>query len=320
MDGLLVIDKPSGPTSHDVVARVRRLMHEPRVGHTGTLDPMASGVLPLVIGRATRLARFLSAGDKTYAATLRLGFSTDTCDAQGHQVGPACEGPWPDRARIDAALDAFRGTFLQQPPAFSAKKIDGRRSYDLARRARGPARGPASGLADTAPESPASVVALPNPVSVTAHAVDLLGVDGPMVRLRVVCSAGFYIRSLAHDLGMALGTGAHLTALRRTESAGVTVDAAVPLATLETAGVDAARLALIPMEAMLGGMIAVTLTPDAVKRTLSGRDVGPGDAAAGFDEAGAAAHVRLLDPEGRLVAIAEPSPSSGLLHPAVVLM
>ncbi len=124
MDGVLVIDKPAGPTSHDVVARVRRLLRERRVGHTGTLDPMATGVLPLVVGRATRLARFLSASDKTYEAVVALGYATDTGDSTGTPIGdrrPA--GTPPARDAIDRALDEFRGTFLQQPPAYSAKKI-----------------------------------------------------------------------------------------------------------------------------------------------------------------------------------------------------
>src|SRR5438128_3508871 len=126
MDGLLIVDKPAGPTSHDVVARVRRRLRERRVGHTGTLDPAASGVLPLVLGRATRLARFLSASDKTYEAEIRLGAATDTYDALGVVSGPMHQGPWPAREQIERALDAFRGSFLQSPPAFSAKKIGGR--------------------------------------------------------------------------------------------------------------------------------------------------------------------------------------------------
>ena len=133
MDGLLIIDKPSGPTSHDVVARMRRALGETRIGHTGTLDPAATGVLLLVLGRATRLARFLSACDKSYEAVVRLGFSTDTADAQGRRTGPVSPGSIPSRDAIDAALDAFRGTFLQQPPAFSAKKVGGTRSGSRAR-------------------------------------------------------------------------------------------------------------------------------------------------------------------------------------------
>src|SRR5262245_42593852 len=128
MEGLLVIDKPAGPTSHDVVARVRRLLRERRVGHTGTLDPIATGVLPLVVGRATRLARFLSAGDKAYQAVIVLGYATDTGDRAGRPVparGSAEPSRLPSREEIERALDGFRGTFLQQPPAYSAKKIGG---------------------------------------------------------------------------------------------------------------------------------------------------------------------------------------------------
>src|SRR5437867_11847908 len=133
MDGLLVIDKPAGPTSHDVVARMRRVLRERRVGHTGTLDPAATGALALVLGRATRLAQFLSGSDKSYDAVIRLGFSTDTGDAEGHATGVPVATPLPSREAIEAALNAFRGTFLQQPPAFSAKKVEGKRSHTLAR-------------------------------------------------------------------------------------------------------------------------------------------------------------------------------------------
>src|SRR5947209_3620471 len=132
MDGLLVIDKPAGPTSHDVVACLRRVLGEHRIGHTGTLDPAATGVLPLVLGRATRLARFLSASDKSYDVEIRLGFATDTNDVQGRSVGARHEGPWPPHEQIATALDTFRGMQLHQPPAFSAKKVAGRRSYNLA--------------------------------------------------------------------------------------------------------------------------------------------------------------------------------------------
>lgn len=315
MDGLLIIDKPHGPTSHDVVARARRVLGERRIGHTGTLDPLATGVLPLVVGRATRLARFLDADEKTYVATLKLGIATDTRDALGSALGQPHPGPWPDRAEVDAALTAFRGTFRQQPPSFSAKKIGGRRSYELARRAAG-------GMA------PADVARpLPSPVLVTAHVIDLIEADGDIVRLRVVCSAGFYVRSLAHDLGEALGVGAHLTALRRTACGRATLDGAVPLERIEGPdGRSAAIDALIPMDQMLPHLPALALTADAVVRATSGRDVGPSDAASGFLDAmsavqsGASGHVRLLGPAGRLVGVAAAAREPGLLHPVVVLM
>ena len=148
MDGLLVIDKPAGPTSHDVVARIRRVIGEQRVGHTGTLAPAATGVLPLVVGRATRLARFLSASDKTYEAEIRLGAATDTYDATGAAVASCHTGAWPSRDDVMRALDAFRGEFLQQPPAFSAKKVAGRRSYSIARAVAGSVAGSETGRSE----------------------------------------------------------------------------------------------------------------------------------------------------------------------------
>ena len=195
-DGLLIIDKPAGPTSHDVVARVRRALREKRIGHTGTLDPMATGVLLLVVGRATRLAKFLSASDKSYDAAVRFGFATDTADAQGRPLGPVSERPLPSRDEIDAALEPFRGTFMQQPPAFSAKKIDGQRSYKLARKrgresfaasAYSAAVDPVDTLQQKVPTTPDPVV--PALASVTAHRIQILIVEADTVTLRVDCSA-----------------------------------------------------------------------------------------------------------------------------------
>src|SRR5262249_35753558 len=177
MDGLLVIDKPAGPTSHDVVARMRRLLGERRIGHTGTLDPAASGVLPLVLGRATRLARFLSAGDKRYEAVVRYGVATDTYDSEGTPVGAIRKGVAPARAEIEATLESFRGTFVQQPPVYSAKKIAGRRSYELAR----------TGYADDEPPT------LPAPITVTVRRLAVAAVEEDDVTLEVECSAGFYV-------------------------------------------------------------------------------------------------------------------------------
>ena len=311
MDGLLIVDKPSGPTSHDVVARVRRILRERRVGHTGTLDPFASGVLPLVIGRATRLARFLE-GNKKYDAVVRLGVETDTYDRLGEPVGGPSGGPWPDRAEVEAALAPFIGTFLQRPPAFSAKKIAGERSYDIARRAR---HQPEAGLA-----------AAPAPVTVTTHEIDVLDLAGPEVRLRVHCSAGFYVRSLAHDLGNALGLGGHLTQLRRIEAAGVGVDLAIPLAELEADAGATWSGALLPMDEMLRSLPCVVLTQVGLTNASRGRDLGPSDAREGFSAALQAAldtpsrHVRVIGPGGHLVAMAEAAKVAGLLHPTVVLV
>src|SRR5438067_5001527 len=236
MDGLLVIDKPVGPTSHDVVQRVRRVLAEPRIGHTGTLDPAATGVLALVLGRATRLAQFLSGSDKSYDAVVRFGFATDTADAHGRAIGHVSTAAAPSREAIDEALHAFRGTFLQQPPAFSAKKIGGKRSHELARaRVRAGAAAADRRLQSSRSDAAA---ALPAPAAVTAHAIDVVGVHGDTVTLRVDCSAGFYVRSLAHDLGERLGTGAHLVALRRTRAGDWTEDHAIALEAAERAPAD----------------------------------------------------------------------------------
>src|SRR5712691_3109692 len=261
MDGLLVIDKPAGPTSHDVVVCLRRVLGESRIGHTGTLDPAASGVLPLVLGRATRLARFLSASDKSYEAVIRLGVATDTYDGEGSPLGPAHDGSCPSREAIEAALGAFRGGFLQQPPAYSAKKIAGRRSYKIARAS---ARGGSGreGARD-----------LPDPVHVIVHRLDLVGLDGDTLTLRVDCSAGFYVRALAHDLGQRLGSGAHLAALRRTSSGDFTLTDALSFEAAER-DADLARAAIVPLAQMLPRWSSVVLTDEGARRVAHGRDVG----------------------------------------------
>jgi tRNA pseudouridine55 synthase len=296
MDGILVVDKPVGPTSHEVVACVRRAIGEPRVGHTGTLDPGASGVLPLVIGRATRLSRFLSAAGKEYEARLRLGAATDTGDAQGRMLGAPYDGPLPTAADIESALTAFRGTFRQQPPIVSAKKIEGERSYRLARRGT-PAPRPA-------------------PVDVTVQHLALIGVDGDSVQLRIECSAGFYVRSLAHDLGEQLGTGAHVSELRRTRSGDFTLATALGFERIleDPASVPAA---LIPPAAALPRLSTVQLTDEGARRAAHGRILGPDDLAAA-PPGRVSEWVRLLDVDGQLVGLARPV--SGVLHPSIVLV
>jgi tRNA pseudouridine55 synthase len=322
MDGLLVIDKPAGPTSHDVVARMRRVLRERRIGHTGTLDPAATGVLPLVIGRATRLARFLSAGDKSYLATIRLGVRTDTADATGQPIGERYTGPMPSRRSVDAALDAFRGMFVQQPPAFSAKRIAGTRSYRLARAA---ARRQ-GGKSGRAPES-----ALPAPVMVNADTLNLIAMEGDTLALELRCSAGFYVRSLARDLGEQLGTGAHLAALRRTRSGDAGLDQAIGLDEAERAPARAAA-AVIPLGRLLPHLPSIVLTEEGVIDTVHGRMLRGGtlcSANPGSSDVGALAQhlrsgesgfVRLFGPTGELVGIAVPGEAPGSLRPAVVLV
>src|SRR6266850_328714 len=335
MDGLLILNKPAGPTSHDVVARLRRVLGERRIGHTGTLDPLATGVLPLVIGRATRLARFLSASEKSYEAVVRLGVSTDTADAAGAPIGPAFSGVFPSHDAIDRALDAFRGSFLQQPPAFSAKKIDGKRSYKLARNTRqlfstgGGAPPPPRTYADAAPPGAAWPQALPvtdpesdfnrpAPASVVVHRLQLIGVDADRLALSMDCSAGFYVRSLAHDLGRALGTGAHLERLQRTRSGDFAVADAIDLATAEQDH-ERARASVVPLASMLPGLRGMVLTTDGVRHAIQGRELGPADFSRdwrfGMSDLASASHVRLLHPGGGLVGIAGAARTPGLLHP-----
>jgi tRNA pseudouridine55 synthase len=313
MDGLLVVDKPAGPTSHDVVARVRRALGEKRVGHTGTLDPAATGVLALVLGKATRLAQFLSGSDKSYDAVVRFGFATDTGDAQGRAVSEV-RTAMPTREAIEAALDGFRGTFMQRPPAFSAKKIGGKRSHALAR----------ARVRDAAADdrlTPSRDDEALAPARVTVYRLDIVSAEADRVTLRLDCSAGFYVRSLAHDLGERLGVGAHLAALRRTRVGAVTADRALALETVERNPAEAAA-AVVPMAAMLPDLPAVTLTADGVRRAINGCRLNQSDFAArpspvrGLE----CPLARLLDPAGFLVGIARTVAASGALHPSVILM
>jgi tRNA pseudouridine55 synthase len=292
-DGGLIVDKPSGITSHDIVAMARRALQQPRIGHTGTLDPLATGVLPLLVGRATRLAQFLGADRKTYEATVRFGFATSTYDAQGTPQGPISETAV-NPSRLEAALVGFRGEIRQVPPAVSAKHVGGKRAYALAR-------------ADVA-------VAL-EPVTVSVHELHLLDCDGAQARLRVTASAGFYVRSLAHDLGQTLGCGAHLTALRRTRSGAFGLDGAVSAETLATAP-EAVRAHVHPMASLLPDVPPVTVTADGWSRLKHGRELTPSDVAGPFPAPGR--RCRLVDAAGALLAVGEVR--GGFLHPIVVLM
>lgn len=306
MDGVLVVDKPAGPTSHDVVVRVRRALGVSRMGHTGTLDPLATGVLPLVVGRATRLAQLLTAAPKTYDALIRLGRETDTYDATGSDLPgwqPARSPADLTRDDIVQALAQFQGTFWQQPPPFSAKKVGGRRAYRLARQAR-----------------PVTLA----PVQVTVEAIELIDYLPPdRVRLRLVTSAGFYARALAHDLGAVLGCGGCLEALRREKSGGFGLDQAVPLEVIDAEG-PRARARLVPLAALLPDLPGIVLTERGAARARHGHPVGLGDLAGPLAMLPPAARdappsrVRLLDRHGALVAVAEVRPG-GVLHPRIVV-
>ena len=285
-DGVLVIDKPQGLTSHDVVAVVRRALGERRIGHTGTLDPLATGVLPLACGRATRLVRFLTASDKEYQATVRFGMTTDSYDVTGAETSRS--GLQPDRETVTRALASLTGSYLQTPPAFSAKKVAGRRAYDMARR-----------------EQPVEL----SPVPVTVTTAELEAFTGDTAQVRLVCSAGFYVRAFAHSLGEITETGACLEALRRTRSGEFTLEGAN---TLEKLVNGAPPVALVPMDCLLAALPTVTISEEGRHRVSHGQEV---EGRSGTDD-----WVRLMDGHGRLVAMARPGSRPGLLHPAIVLI
>jgi tRNA pseudouridine55 synthase len=233
----LLVDKAPGLTSHDVVARVRRALDTRAVGHTGTLDPFATGLLVVLVGRATRLAQFVEGQSKTYHATLRLGMQTDTDDVSGAPIGGAEPAIWPSEGQVRDALLALRGTHWQRPPAYSAKHVNGVRSYRLARRG--------------------EAVELP-PVEVTVSAVELLAWRAPDAEFRVTVSAGTYIRALARDVGTALGVGGHLVALRRERIGTLHVRDAVPIERVSVTGLRAplAVLGHLPQLLLDEGQVA----------------------------------------------------------------
>lgn len=274
-----------------------------KVGHTGTLDPLASGVLPLVLGRATRLARFLSSADKEYEADVRLGVSTTTFDRAGERLNDSRARRVSDLTLSDIqdAVSELRGSYLQQPPAFSAKKVDGDRAYDLARRN------------ERVPLAPSQV---------TAHTLDIVEWDGEHLRLRLVCSPGFYVRSLAQAIGQRLETGAYLAGLVRTRSGDFRLDAAVTLSELDQHP-DRAAAKVILLSQLLPELPAITLTEQGAALAAQGGFISPGHVS-GAQAFPAAGRVRLMHPDGHLVAIAESCSEgsgrvSGLLHPGVVL-
>jgi tRNA pseudouridine55 synthase len=248
LHGLLVVDKPQGWTSHDVVARVRRLAGQRSVGHGGTLDPLATGVLPLGLGQATRVLEYLTGGEKRYAATLLLGAETDTYDADGRCTRTA-EWRHISRAALDEALSALRGSILQRPPIYSAIKQNGQTAYARAR------RGEAVEL---------------EPRAVTIYAIEVTRFAPPEIALDVTCSAGTYVRSLAFDLGRALDSAAHLVALRRTVAGGIALAESLPLAEFEAGGRSLIEQRLLSPDRALAAAPALILDDEAARRLALG--------------------------------------------------
>jgi tRNA pseudouridine55 synthase len=301
LDGVLVVDKPKGPTSHDVVDRVRHELGARKAGHTGTLDPLATGVLAVCLGKATRLARFLAEGEKVYRATLRFGFATSTDDALGEPMAPPVAVSLTD-AQIRAACAGFVGSQLQVPPAFSAKRVAGRRAYAVAR-------------GGGAPEVEAAPV--------TIHALDPLWLAEDRLEIEVRCSPGTYVRALARDLGRTLGCGAHLAELRRTRSGPFRLDQSVNWDEIRA---GAARM--LPLGELLPELPAVRVGGPGSEATRHGRDLPRDLVLEGFPADPPPQRLRVLDERGRLLALAVPRGFAfrveGLvvqpvLHPEVVL-
>lgn len=284
MDGFLVIDKPQGPTSFDVVRQVRRLLKTRRVGHCGTLDPMASGVLPIAVGEATRLVEFVMEGDKVYRATLKLGEVTDTQDAEGTVllVRPLTGI---DADRIRSVVGTFVGPLEQVPPMYSALKRNGQPLYVLARQG-------------VEVERAARRVEI--------RCLELLAVDLPFVTFEVTCTKGTYVRTLAHDLGQALGCGAHLTALRRLRTGAFAEADAVALSSLAEEPLAAATRLLPTAAAMAGFPAFEVVDATALQRLRNG--VPPASTEVAPQPGLAAGTVVTLRTNGRLLAIARFAP------------
>jgi tRNA pseudouridine55 synthase len=303
ISGVLIIDKPAGITSHDVVARVRKILHQRQVGHFGTLDPFATGVLPVSVGKATRFAQFYLKSRKAYEGAIRFGFATDTYDATGEPTTEAVPVAL-EATVLEGHLPQFTGRLLQTPPPYSAKRVGGVRAYELARQ-----------------HKPVNLT----PVEVEIYALELLGLEGEQVRFAVECSGGTYVRSLAHDLGQKLGCGAHLAGLRRTSVAEFALPRAVTLERLQEAvqqgNLDSCivRLeALLPdcPELLVRGREEASVrhgqTFELAQALRPGRGEAPGHAPA-------VNLLKILGSERRLIAVAR-HVSGAIYHPHLVLV
>ena len=306
MDGLLVIDKRSGMTSHDVVARARHILHERRIGHTGTLDPFATGVLVVVLGKATRLSQFLTGVDKEYEAIIRLGYSTDTGDRTGKPLaGPTTPVRNWTEAEIEAALQSVRGNIDQIPPMYSAKKVEGKKLYELARRGESVER---------------------KPVPVCIHEFAAIRPEGQLIKdnldgtfdfhARVSCSSGTYVRTLAEDFGKRLYVGAHLAELRRTRVGDLGIDQAITLEQLKIHfGEESIGAVLLPAGSGISWLPSLHLSGEDVRRASHGREVKVVDTAWADGE-----NVRMYDADEQLIAVGRYDVNARSVHPHVVLV
>ena len=248
MNGIIIIDKPSGWTSHDVVSKLRGLLRERRIGHGGTLDPMATGVLPVFVGRATRAVEFCESAEKEYLAGMRFGLTTDTQDLTGRVLTES--GSSVTAGELEAVLPRFTGELEQLPPMYSAVKVGGKKLYELARR---------------------GMEAERKPRAVTIRTLELTGWDGKDALLRVVCSKGTYVRTLIHDIGEDLGCGAAMSSLRRTRAGSFTLSDARTLEEVEAASQSGtADLLLRPVDSLFAALPRLTVTEEGEKRIRNG--------------------------------------------------
>ena len=313
MDGLLIIDKPEGLTSHDVIARVRRIIHDRRVGHTGTLDPFATGVLTVLVGRATRLAQFFSGAEKEYLAVIRFGYATETGDLTGKptsEIGKPRTRTSPitwSEGEIEAAIESLRGEIDQIPPMYSAKKRDGQKLYELARRGETVER--------------KSVRVKIREFEPLKRGEQFLrdNKDGTLdLAVRVVCSAGTYVRTLAEALGERLNIGAHLAELRRTRAGDFSIEVAITLEQLkENVDEDSLATVLLPPYEALQGMPFVELARRDALRVRQGIAISLSQHSEGAAAQGD--KVRMRDEEGNLVAVGCYDAASNSIQPRVVM-
>lgn len=295
MNGLLIVDKPGGMTSHDVVNRLRRITGEKSIGHLGTLDPMATGVLPLLLGKFTRLAQYFSTAEKSYSGVIRFGFATDTYDAEGEPAGPdlwAEIGPVVTLERIRAVASSFHGELDQLPPPFSAKKVEGTPAYKLARQGR-----------------PVEL----KPAKVRIGSFEIVGLEGAEAAFTMRISAGGYVRSVAHEIGQALGCGAHLNQLRRTQAGVFPIEQAHTLEELQSAAgnLEALDAFCVHPRSLLPEMPAVAGDAQSLGRLRNG-------AQANLPEFSQASMVKVFAGQKELVAIAKRI--AGTLFQPVVVM
>ena len=293
MDGIFLIDKPVGFTSHDVVAKMRRILRTKRIGHTGTLDPFATGLLVTLVGKATRLAQFLDKDEKAYDAEVCFGFETDTGDRTGEPKSDRLKGTAERLQTIEweKVLSKFRGKLLQTPPMYSAKKVNGKKLYELARE---------------------GIEIERKPVEITINELQISDTKDVTANMHVRCSAGTFIRTLAEDIGKEIGIGAHLSELRRTAAGAFGIENAVSLEELDALEDPYSRI--ISMNEAVGHLPSIELSEDRVGKTLSGlstrvqrNDLGSGDP------------IRMIDAAGGLIAIGIFNAEENIVQPKIVL-